>query len=437
MKRDIYNEILDWKNNNISKPLMVIGARQVGKTYIIKKFCESEFQKYVYINLFDNSELIDIFARNISIDDKVNYLKIIIKDKYNVDFDAKDTVLFIDEIQESEDLISSLKFFNESEEEYKIICAGSLLGVKLNRMKKSFPVGKVKILYMKPMNFKEFLNEVWGKEIIDILKQSYENNEPLIDSIHDKLLSLYRLYLCVGGMPEAISDIVKKNKDILKFDKSIIDDIITGYISDMKKHVHDSTETVRIENIYRSIPSQIGNKSGKFQFAKINKDARSKNYIDALKWLLSSKMAIRVCNLKKVDIPPKVYEDEDDFKLYLSDCGLLSSLLEINYSDIMLDHDFIYKGEIAENYVLNQLVSNDLQIYFWKSNNSAEIDFIIYNESGLIPIEVKSGNKVQSKSLQVYMKRFKPKYGIRISVKNFGYENGIKSVPLYAAFLIK
>lgn len=436
LKRKIYEKLLEWKNNNINKPLMVIGARQVGKTYIIQKFCNKEFKEYIYINLLEYQDIIEIFSRKISIVDKIELLKIIIKDKQNIDFDPEKMVIFFDEIQESEELISCLKYFNEAKENYKIICAGSLLGVKLNRMKSSFPVGKVKMLELNPMDFEEYIVEIMGENIVTILKNCYDKNEPLVEPMHDKLLSLYRNYLCIGGMPESVSNYININKEIIKFDKSIIEDIIKGYTKDMKKYVQDNTETVRIENIYNSIPSQIGNKSGKFQYAKINKDARSKNYETALNWLLSSKLVDRVCLLNSVQIPPKAYENTDYFKLFLSDVGILTSLLKINFADIILDKEFIFKGEIAENYVEQQLRNNVEQLYYWKSENTAEVDFVIYNNDGLIPIEVKAGDSVKSKSLYVYNKRFKPKYSIRVSAKNFGFANNIKSIPLYAAFLI-
>ena len=255
--------------------------------------------------------------------------------------------------------------------------------------------------------------------------------------MHEKLLSLYRQYLCIGGLPEVISDFVKQGKDILKVDRSIIDDIISGYVKDMKKYVSDANESVRIESIYDSIPNQLGNKSGKFQYAKIKNDARSRNYETALDWLLSSKLVRKVSLLNTIKIPPKAYIDENSFKLYLNDVGILSSLLKINYTDIILDKDFIFKGEMTENYVSQELSINQREIYYWQSSNTAEVDFIIYNSDGIIPVEVKSGTSIMSKSLHVYIKRFNPKYSIRISAKNFGFENNIKNVPLYAVFLIK
>ena len=437
MKRKIYEDLLEWKEKSIEKPLMVIGARQVGKTYIIKEFCEKEFDNYVYINLLEYEDIGEIFAQKISILEKIELLKLIIKKYQGIEIDFENTAIFFDEIQESEELISSLKYFNEAKEPYKIICAGSLLGVKLNRFKSSFPVGKVRMINMYPMDFEEFLLASSGESIIKILHEHYEKNEPIIDVMHNQLLSLYRLYLCVGGMPESVNNILSVNNKILEYDTKIIKEIVSGYIKDMKKYVKDATETVRIENIYYSIPIQIGNKSGKFQYSKVRKDARSKNYETALEWLLSSRLVNKVNLLKTPQIPLNAFKDEECFKLYVDDIGILNSLLNINFEDIILDSKFLYKGEIAENYVLQQLNMNYEEIYYWKSGNNAEVDFVINHKDGIIPIEVKAGASVQSKSLYVYMKRFNPKYSIRISTKNFGFANGIKTIPLYAVFLIK
>ena len=259
----------------------------------------------------------------------------------------------------------------------------------------------------------------------------------MVDVMHDQLLSLYRLYLCVGGMPASVSNILSVDKDIESYNKKIIKNIISGYLNDMKKYVKDATETIRIENIYKSIPTQIGNKSNKFQYSKVRSGARSKNYETALQWLLSSQMVSRSCLLKTPQNPPEAFKNEEIFKLYLSDVGILNSVLNVNFEDIILDKEFIYKGDIAENYVDEQLNVNFEQIYYWKNNNTAEVDFIIQNKDGIIPIEVKAGDSVKSKSLNLYMQQFKPKYGIRICTKNFGFVNGIKTIPLYAAFLIR
>lgn len=432
MKRKIYSDLLKWKNTGMQKPLMVIGARQIGKTYIIRDFCESEFKKNIYINLFDQPEIVKIFAQEISTQEKFNRMKIYL----DLDIDVENTIIFFDEIQESEELISCLKFFNESEESYKIICAGSLLGVKLKRLKSAFPVGKVKMLNMYPMDFEEFLMANENIGLIDEIKKCYNENTPMDSVLHEKTLGLYRLYLCVGGMPEAVKNLIQNNNDIMKFDQSIIQDIINSYLDDMNKYVQNKAESIKIEAIYKSIPSQLGNQSNKFQYGKISSNARKRDYEIALDWLISSTMVHKCCILNKPEIPPLAFIINDHFKLYLSDVGILLNLLKIKYNDIILDRLLQYKGIIAENYVAIQLLINEHNLIYWESGNTAEIDFVIYNDDGIIPIEVKANDNVTSQSLRLYMKRYNPKYGIRLSTKNFGFKNNIKSIPLYAAFLI-
>lgn len=300
MERKIYQELLEWKKTNTRKPLMVIGARQIGKTYIIKEFCEREFKNNIYINLLEHTEIIKIFKEEINTAEKFNKMKIYL----DIDIDIENTIIFFDEIQESEELISSLKYFNESQEPFKIICAGSLLGVKLKRMHTSFPVGKVKMINMYPMDFEEFLIANGNKGLIEEIKKCYNSNTAMISVLHEKALSLYRLYLCVGGMPEAINNLLENNKDILKFDKSIIEDIITSYLSDMNKYVENKFEASKIEEIYKSIPAQLGNKSNKFQYGRISSNARKRDYEAALNWLLSSTMIHKCTILNKVEIPP-------------------------------------------------------------------------------------------------------------------------------------
>lgn len=433
MKRKIYQELVNWKRTSIEKPLMVIGARQIGKTYIINEFCKNEFENYIYINLLDHSEIIKIFKEEINTLEKFKRMKIYL----DMDIDIEKTIIFFDEIQESEELISALKYFNESNEPFKIICAGSLLGVKLKRMHSSFPVGKVKMINMYPMNFEEFLMANGSQALIDEIKTCYENNTAMDSVLHNKALDLYRLYLCVGGMPESINNLLSNNKDILKYDKSIIEDIYQSYLNDMNKYVENKFEASKIESIYKSIPSQLGNQSNKFQYGKISSNARKRDYETALNWLLSSTMVHKCPILNKVEIPPLGFIIDDHFKLYLSDVGILLNILQVQYKDIILDNLLQYKGIIAENYVATQLIANKNSLIYWESGNKAEVDFILYNDDGIIPIEVKANDNVSSQSLNVYMKRYKPKYAIRISTKNFGIANNIKSIPLYAAFLIK
>ena len=432
MKRKIYKDLLNWKENSIDIPLMIIGARQIGKTYIIKEFCKNEFENYIYINLLDNPQIVDLFEQAIPTEEKFTKMQWIL----NKNIDLEKTIIFFDEIQLSEKLISNLKYFCESDKPFKIICAGSLLGVKINRFHSSFPVGKVKMEYMYPMDFEEFLMATSSQGLIDEIYRCYNEVIPMTNALHDKLLNLYRLYLCVGGMPQAVQKIVDVNQNIFDFDKTIVKNIIESYLNDMNQYILNNTEKSRIEAIYKSIPSQLGNVSNKFQYTKINSNARSRDYETALQWLISSTMIYKCNLLKAIQIPPKAYADEEYFKVYINDVGLLTSLLEIQYNDILLDNNFLYKGNIAENYVAEQLVRNGVSLYYWKSNSDAEIDFILYNKDGLIPIEVKASDNITSKSLNSYIKKYNPKYSIRISAKNFGFENNIKSIPLYAAFLI-
>jgi len=433
MKRKIYEDLLKWKNTESKIPLMVVGARQIGKTYIINEFCKKEFKKYIYINLLETPEIVSIFSRDINIMEKFKRMEIFLDTK----IDIENTVIFFDEVQESEDIISALKFFCESEEKFKIICAGSLLGVKINRFKKSFPVGKVRILNMASMDFEEFLMANENFMLIDEIYNSYNKMMPIDNVLHNKLIELYKMYLCVGGMPEAVKDIINKKMNILEFNKNIASDIIISYLNDMNKYVVSNAESIKIEAIYKSIPTQLSNPSNKFQYSKLNKNARSRDYIEPLNWLISSSMIYKSNLIKNIQIPLKGFIDEKCFKLYLSDVGLLTSLLGVKYNDIILDNLEIYKGIITENYVATQFVSNKNDLYYWSSSNKAEIDFLLYNDDGIIPVEVKANKNIKSKSLNMYIEKFKPKYSIRISNKNFGFENGIKSVPLYATFCIK
>ena len=244
MKRKIMNKLLDWKNDANNKPLMVLGARQVGKTYIINEFCKNNFKNYISVNLLDNDNIVMLYERkDINSDQKYNYLKTLL----NFDIDQEDTILFIDEIQESEELISELKYFCEKHNNVKIICAGSLLGVKLKRFNSSFPVGKVKMINMYPMDFEEFLLANNRKLLLDEIKNAYEKNTSLPDEIHSLCLEFYRFYLITGGMPESVSNFIENDCDIMKYDNTIKENIISAYIKDMKNYVKSEAETIKIE----------------------------------------------------------------------------------------------------------------------------------------------------------------------------------------------
>ena len=435
MQRKIYNNLLEWKNKTKNKkPLMLLGVRQCGKTHIIDEFCKNEFKHYKKINLFNDTNVVELYKSNKTSDKKYNELKL----ELDFDFDQEDSILFIDEIQECEELISELKYFCEEHNNVRIICAGSLLGVKLNRMKKAYPVGKVYRLYMYPMDFEEFLVAFDQKKLIDYIKECFIKNQSM-GIIHEKALDYYKLYLITGGMPEAVKNMVDCDGDYFKYDITIISNIIDGYKDDMSNHIESSTETLKIENIYKSLPSQLMNISKKFQFSKIQGGGRARTHMIPLTWLENSNM-IQICKcIKLPEEPLKGFVDHDTFKVYYSDVGILNNLVEVKIKNIILDDMKIYKGIVTENYVANQLKSSGLDLLYWKSSREAEIDFLISsNEDGVIPIEVKADDHTQSKSLKVYNELYHPKYMIRISSKDFGYnpETKIKSIPLYAVFLI-
>lgn len=434
MKRKIYKQLLEWKENENNKPLLVLGVRQCGKTYIIDEFCKKEYKKYYKLNLFQRTDIVDLYRSNINSDEKYKLLKSMIE----FDFEEKDSVLFIDEIQESEELISELKYFCEEHNNVKIICAGSLLGVKLKRFSKSFPVGKVTMINMYPMDFEEFLIAFNQEDLLEYIKESFNNNKPM-GILHEKAMYYYKNYLITGGMPESILNMLQIKNDYINYDKKIIGNIIESYFDDMKKYIETPTETLKIRRLYESLPNQLSNSSHKFQYSKINKGAKSRDYDVPLDWLISSNMILKVNSVNNVEKPLKGFEKHETFKLFLSDVGILNNLLNVSINDILNNRLGIYKGVIAENYVANQLISNDVSLFYWKSNEEAEVDFLIEtNNDGIIPLEVKASENTQSKSLKVYNELNKPKYMIRISSKDFGYnlKTKIKSIPLYSVFLI-
>lgn len=434
MKRKIYERLLEWKNDKNKKPLMILGVRQCGKTYIIDEFCKNEYKNYAHCNLLFDTVLIDVFKSNLNYEDKYNRLK----NYLNQDFEEEDTILFIDEIQESEQLISFLKYLNEEHPNVNVITAGSLLGVKLNRMKTPFPVGKVEIEHMYPLDFEEFLMAINKEMYIDEIKNAYNKCIPLVDSIHESCLEYYYYYLYIGGMPSNVNEYIQNDYDVLKMKKNILKNLRDEYLLDMNKHVDTKNDALRIGETYKSLPFQLGNEANKFMYSKITKGGRKKDYQSSIDWLINANLVLKTKVVNTPKVPIEGFSDNDYFKLYISDVGLLSNMLDIRLNDFLNNSLSLYKGVITENYVANQLVTNNYNLYYWKNENKAEIDFLLNTKDGIIPVEVKASDNVKAKSLTQYIKTYNPKYAIRISQKNFGYDENtkIKSIPLYATFLI-
>ena len=285
------------------------------------------------------------------------------------------------------------------------------------------------------MDFEEFLMAIDQEKLLEAIEQSYETMTPLLDALHQKALKYYYDYICIGGMPVAILDYIKKDQNVLRFDDNINEIILTSYMADMAKYTVNM-ESVRNAKIYNSIPAQLGKENKKFKYSLIEKSARAREYESSLDWLISSNMVIKCNSIKVPQSPLKAYIDEN-FKIYLSDMGLLRTLAKISVNEIISNRNMLYKGILAENYVAEVLYAKDREIFYWQVNSGMyEVDFLINVDGDIIPIEVKASDNTTSKSLNYYIGRYKPRYSIRISTKNFGFSNNIKSIPLYAVHLI-
>lgn len=430
MERNLYKSLLEWKKNKINIPYMLVGVRQTGKTYLLTEFCKNEFENYLYINLDNMEKIKEVFENTLIPEEIIKNIEAIL----NVEINIENTVIFIDEIQVSERAISALKYFCESEKPYKIVCAGSLLGVKINRFKSSFPVGKVWIEYLYPMNFSEFLKAIGEEKLLKLIEESYKNMTPMLEVTHEKALKLYYDYMCIGGMPAAVMEYIENGKDVLKCNDELQRIMITSYLADMAKYT-ENTESIKNNKIYNSIPVQLGKENKKFKYSLVERSARSREYESSVDWLISSNMILKCQGIKTPKSPLKS-NVEDNFKLYLSDIGVLRVLSKIEKNEILLNKNMLYKGVLAENYVAEILYAKNRDLYYWQLGSQYEVDFLISIDGDIIPIEVKASDNVTSKSLNYYIQRYKPIYSIRISTKNFGFSNNIKSIPLYAAHLI-
>ena len=429
MYRKIYNDLINWKND-FKLPLMLIGARQTGKTYVLKKFCQENYPNYIYINLEKEPDIVSIFDATLDPDRIVENIQIYKK----IDFNVENTIIFIDEIQVSEKAINSLKYFAESEKPYKIVTAGSLLGVKLNRMHSSFPVGKVVIKYLYPMDFEEFLINIKEEKLIKEIELHFKTNEKMVEALHKKAIDLFNTYLILGGMPAIIANYIENEQKITLVNFDIQDIIITSYLADMNKYT-ENTESIKNSKIYMAIPNELARENNIFKYSIVDKDARKIRYENSLDWLIASNMILKSNLVEKNEIPLKAYVNNNKFKIYLSDVGLLRSLSNINYREILTEEKFQFKGALIENYIACEIYSKTKELYFYNFQKY-EIDFLVKIDNKIIPIEVKSSKRTTSKSLNEYINKYRPAYCIRISTKNFGFENNIKSIPLYAVFCI-
>lgn len=429
MKRLIERKLLEWKNSVNRKPLIVNGARQIGKTYTILEFGKTEYKNVVYCNFEDNASLADIFELDLDPKRICSALEVL----YGTKIVEGDTLIFFDEIQACERALTSLKYFNENDNCYHVIAAGSLLGLAVNRGKYSFPVGKVDMLNMYPMTFDEFLTALGQSELAEMIRSAYDNNA--LFALHEKAMALYRTYLVVGGYPAAVKAYVEHNEFNLVISEQMA--VSNAYIADMAKYASPS-ETVKSIEIYKSIVAQLAKENSKFVYSLVGARARAKDYELSLAWLKTAGVALDCVKVKEGRYPVNIYADNTSFKIYYSDVGLLSARMGLTPQSIINNIGVSDKarGMLAENYVAEQLCARGYPLYYWESDGKAEIDFVLQTGEHVVPAEVKSADNVKSKSLNIYVQKYSPSYSLRISAKNFGFENGIKSIPLYAVFCI-
>lgn len=424
MERSIYLSLKKWKDSPTRKPLILQGARQVGKTYILKEFGAREFSEVVYINCDDNNDMQNMFV-DYDVDRIIRSLSAI----SGVSIKPSTTLLILDEIQEVERGLASLKYFCEKAPEYHVAVAGSLLGITLHEGT-SFPVGKVDMLYMYPMDFEEFLLAMGKEQLVELLRN---NSWAALTPLRGMLTELLRQYYFVGGMPEAVKTYVERG-DIWEV-RSIHSKIIDAYRNDMSKHV-PKQQVQRINMVWNSIPSQLARDNKKFIYGALRKGARANDFEIAIQWLVDSGLVHKVHRISKPVVPLKFYEDMASFKLFLLDCGLLGALSETPPEQILIGDNVFeeYKGAFTENYVLQQLKSlpRTFVYYYSNDNSTLEIDFVVQHEAHVIPIEVKAEENLRAKSLRQFVTDNPGLHGVRFSMSDYREQDWLTNVPLWA-----
>ena len=427
IQRDILKQLKQWKERGDRKPLLIKGARQTGKTWVMEEFGKENFEYVATFNFDKTEELAAIF-------EKTKDVKRILKELTlftDVPIEPGRTLLIFDEIQACEGALNSLKYFAEDAPHYHIIAAGSLLGVAIKKKKMSVPVGKVEILKMYPVTFKEFLYA--SDPQIYAFLESIQQIDPLPEIILNKLSVEFKRYLVCGGMPEAVSALLE-NKGMQTVE-DVLQNILDLYTLDFSRYAQP-VEIPRINNIWRSLPSQLAKENRKFIYNVVKSGARAREYEDALLWLEEAGLIYRIYNVTRPGIPLSAYQDLSAFKVYAFDCGLLRRLAKLS-PEVILSGNIGYiefKGAIAENAILQALIPQaDGLPYYWSSQNRAEVDFLLQYRSSVIPIEVKAENRISGKSLSVYTSKFHPTLTIRYSMNNLKETDGLLSLPTFMA----
>ena len=428
MKRNAIKELYEWKENNGRKPLVILGARQVGKTWLMKEFGKEAYKKCAYVNFEDNDDLRGLFEHDFDIQRIIANLQW----TTGVTID-EDTLIILDEIQEAPRGITALKYFQEKAPQYHVIAAGSLLGIAMHK-NDSFPVGKVDFMHLYPLSFYEFLNAIGEKKMVDLLQAK---DWTMLTMVRAKFEERLRQYYFVGGMPAAVLAFV--NDGDLNKVRTIQKSIIEAYERDFSKHA-PAIEVPRIRMVWHSIPSQLSKENRKFIYGMIKEGARAKDFELAIEWLKDAGLIYKVNRCKKAQLPLAAYEDFSAFKMFLSDIGLMGAMSNIPVQSLLNGNmrfsDF--KGALTEQFVLQQMKTNQsLSIYYWSADNSrGEIDFLVQQEEKVIPIEVKAEENLQAKSLRMFVERNPGLKGCRFSMSPYREQDWLVNYPLYSVLTI-
>lgn len=425
MERTLITKLVEWKEKSNRKPLILKGVRQCGKTYLLKEFGKRHYESCAYFNFEENETLKTVFEKDYDTTRIVFELGLY----FGKTIEPGKTLLILDEIQECGRAITAMKYFCENAPEYHVVCAGSLLGIALQKQL-SFPVGKVDFLTLYPMSFSEFLRATGSETLADFV-ENFKKEDHLPELIGERLTTFLRQYYITGGMPEVVE--VWRNTHSIEQVESVQQAIINSYELDFAKHA-PTKDFPKLTAIWRSIPEQLAKENTKFIFSHVKKGWRSKDLEDALEWLIGAGLVYKVCKIEKPFIPLSSYADDTSFKLYMSDVGVLRKLSKLPY-EVVLDATPNYKefkGSMTENYVLCEILKSvDDTAYYWSSGNTAEVDFIVQSSTEIVPIEVKSEKNVKARSLAEYRKKYTPKYSVKTSMKHETDGEEVLNIPLY------
>ncbi len=425
MERYAFSKLKSWKNNPNRKPLVIRGARQVGKTWLMKEFAKTQYKKFAYISFVDTPEAMNIFEGNYDLENILLGLNVLT----NVQITPNDTLIILDEIQECERALNALKFFKENAPDYHIMAAGSLLGVAVRQKKFSFPVGQVNFLDLYPMSFCEFLDAIGEKQLSELI---YNSNWDVVKNFQDKCTNLLKQYMFVGGMPEVVKYFAN-NKDMAEV-RNIQNAILAGYKEDFSKYT-ESSNVAKITAVWNSIPSQLAKENNKFVYKDVKQGARAREYEAAVDWLNLTGLIYKVNKITKPDLPISGYEENSAFKLYMLDTGLLAAKAMLDAKTIIDGNKIFeeFKGALTEQYVLQELKNyDDIPVTYWGTDTgTAEVDFVIQKTNQVIPIEVKASTNLKAKSLATYRQKYQPEKSIRTSLAGFEINEGLYNIPLY------